>query len=154
MLTDGGIVFTSAGDEIKKFNIQDGMGITLARQAGLKTGIITSRVSDMVKRRAEELKYDVVIQRKTKKIAAYDEIKKQFGFSNEEICYIGDDLPDLPVLKKCGFSVTVKNGRNELKNQCDYITELTGGNGAVREVIELILKSQNKFDELIKKYEN
>lgn len=154
VLTDGKIIFTSAGTEIKEFNIQDGMAITLARMAGLKTGVITGRESKMVQRRAEELGYDFISQGNTKKLPRYEEIKKQFGFSNEEVCYIGDDLPDMPILKKVGFSVAVANARDELKAISDYTTEKSGGNGAVREVIDKILKAQGIFDKLVEKINN
>ncbi len=154
VLTDGKIIFTSDGAELKEFNIQDGMGITLARMAGLKTGIITGRESIMVQRRAEELKYDIISQGSFKKFARYEEIKKQFGLSDDEVCYIGDDLPDIPILKKAGFSVAVANARNELKKIAHYTTTLSGGEGAVREVIDLILKGQDKFNELIEEIEN
>ena len=154
VLTDGKIIFTSAGTEIKEFNIQDGMAITLARMAGLKTGVITGRESKMVQQRAEELGYDFISQGNTKKFSRYEEIKKQFGFSNEEVCYIGDDLPDMPILKKVGFSVAVANARDELKAISDYTTEKSGGNGAVREVIDKILKAQGIFDKLVEKINN
>jgi len=154
VLTDGKIIFTSDGTEIKEFNIQDGMGITLARMAGLKTGIITGRESKMVQRRAEELKYDVISQGSLKKLPRYEEIKKQFGLSNEEVCYIGDDLPDIPILKKVGFSVAVANAREELKSISDFTTTTFGGEGAVREVIDKILKTQGKLEKLIKEIEN
>ena len=146
VMTDGKIIFTSSGDEIKEFDIQDGMGITLARKAGLKTGIITGRTSDMVTRRAQELKYDVISQGNDDKLSRYEKIKSQFNLADEDICYIGDDLPDIPILKKVGFSVAVANARDELKQFCDYITERDGGHSAVREVIDKILLSQKKFE--------
>jgi len=144
VMTDGKLYFTSSGEEMKAFDIQDGMGITLARKAGLKTGIITGRISGMVSRRAAELKYDIVLQGDDDKLSQYEKIKVQFDFTDEEICYIGDDIPDIPVLKKVGFSVAVANARDELKQFCDYITERDGGHSAVREVIDKILLSQGK----------
>lgn len=152
VLTDGKVIFTNSGDELKAFDIQDGMGITLAKKAGLLTGIITGRESDVIQRRAEELKYDVIYQGSPEKLIPYENIKKQFGLSDEEICYIGDDLPDLTILRRAGFSVAVSNARDELKSMVDFITEKNGGNGAVREVVELILKSQGKYETLLKKY--
>lgn len=149
VMTDGQIIFTSSGEEIKAFDIQDGMGITLARKAGLKTGIITGRTSDMVRRRAKELHYDYVSQGNDDKHLKYDEVKKQFKLTDEEICYIGDDIPDIPVLKKSGFSVAVANARDEVKRYCDYITQSDGGHGAVREVIDKILISQQKLSKLL-----
>ena len=145
VMTDGKIYFTSSGDEIKAFDIQDGMGITLASKAGLKTGIITSRSSKMVERRAKELKYDVVLQGESDKLSQYEKIKSQFNYTDDEFCYIGDDIPDIPILKKVGFSVAVANARDELKQFCDYVTKRDGGHSAVREVIDKILMSQGKF---------
>lgn len=152
VLTDGKIIFSSDGIETKAFDIQDGMGITLARQAGLLTGIITGRESEIVKRRASELSYDVIFQGSSDKIRSYDKIKKQFDISDEEVCYVGDDLPDIPVMKNAGFAVAVANAREEVKKTADFVTECSGGCGAIREVVEKILKAQNKFDSLLKKY--
>ncbi len=149
VLTDGEIIYTSEGNEIKKFNVQDGMGITLARMAGLKTGIITGRISEMVKRRAEELKFDVVSQGSFNKLPQYEDIKDQFGFDDEEIAYIGDDILDMSILQRVGFSAAVANARDEVKAICDYVTVARGGQGAVREVIDKILIRQNKMDDLI-----
>lgn len=145
VLTDGKLYFTSSGDEIKAFDIQDGMGISLARKAGLKTGIITGRSSIMVSRRAEELKYDIVLQGDDNKLGQYEKIKSQFNLTDQQICYIGDDIPDIPVLQKVGFSVAVANARDELKQFCHYITKRDGGHSAVREVIDKILLVQGKI---------
>ncbi len=151
VLTDGEIIYSSEGEEIKKFNVQDGMGITLARMAGLKTGIITGRISEMVKRRAEELKFDVVSQGSFNKLPQYEQIKRQFDLADEEIAYIGDDILDMSILKKVGFSAAVANARDEVKAICDYVTVAKGGQGAVREVIDKILIRQDKLDVLIQK---
>ena len=149
VLTSGEIIYTAAGDEIKVFNIHDGMGITLARMAGLKTGIITGRMSEMVRRRAEELKFDAVVQGQVHKLAAYEDIREQFHLLDEAIAYIGDDLVDLCILKRVGFSVAVANARETVKETCDYVTEAAGGRGAVREVIDLILQGQGKLETLV-----
>ena len=117
--------------------------------AGLKTGVITGRVSEMVKRRAEELKFDIISQGNFNKLKPYEEICKQEKLDDEEIAYIGDDLLDLSILKRVGFSVAVANACDEVKAICDYVTIAEGGNGAVREVIEKILKRQEKFFDLI-----
>ena len=148
-LPSGDIIYSSSGEELKKFNIQDGMGITLARMAGLKTGIITSRVSEMVRRRAEELKIDIISQGNFDKLKPYQEIRDKVKLKDEEIAYIGDDLPDLCILQRVGFSAAVANARDEVKAVCDYVTIAEGGNGAVREIIEMILKRQEKFFNLI-----
>jgi 3-deoxy-D-manno-octulosonate 8-phosphate phosphatase (KDO 8-P phosphatase) len=149
VLTNGEIIYSAAGDELKLFNVQDGMGITLARMAGLKTGIITGRYSELVKRRADELKFDILSQGSFDKLPEYERIKLQENISDEEIAYIGDDILDMTILKKVGFSVAVANARDEVKAVCDYVTVAAGGKGAVREVIDLILKRQDKFFPLI-----
>ncbi|MBN1407287.1 MAG: HAD-IIIA family hydrolase [Calditrichaceae bacterium] len=149
VLTSGDIIYSSSGEELKRFNIQDGMGITLARKAGLKTGIITSRESAMVKWRAEELKIDIISQGNSDKLKPYEQIRNQEGLKDEEIAYIGDDLPDLCILKRVGFSAAVANARDEVKAVCDYVTIAEGGHGAVREIVEMILKRQEKFFNLI-----
>lgn len=151
VLTKGEIIYTSSGDEIKMFNVQDGMGVTLARMAGLKTGIITGRMSELVKRRAEELNFDVIAQGNFNKLPDYEKIKEQLQLTNEEIAYIGDDILDISILKRVGFSAAVANARDEVKAACDYVTIAEGGMGAVREVIDLILKRQDRFYSIIEK---
>jgi len=154
ILTNGEITYTSSGEEIKKFNIQDGMGITLARMAGLKTGIITGRMSEMVRRRAHELKFDIVSQGSFNKLPEYEKIKRESGLANEEIAYIGDDVLDMSILKRVGFSATAANARDEGKAICDYVSIAEGGKGAVRDIIDKILKRQDKLDTLIEKLSN
>jgi 3-deoxy-D-manno-octulosonate 8-phosphate phosphatase (KDO 8-P phosphatase) len=143
VLTDGSIILGSNGFEMKIFNVQDGAGVTMARKAGLKVGIITGRESEAVTRRAAELKMDVVSQGHFYKIGEYDRIKNELGFTDTEIAYIGDDVLDLAILRKAGFSVAPQNARAEVKAEVDYVTRVSGGQGAVRELIELILKTQN-----------
>ncbi len=149
VLTSGKIIYNSAGEEIKEFHVQDGMGITLARLGGLKTGIITGRISEMVKKRAEELKFDVVSQGSFNKLPEYKKIKDELGYEDEEIAYIGDDVLDLSILKRVGFSATVANARDEVKAICDYVSIAPGGDGAVREIVDKILKRQGKLDDII-----
>ncbi len=151
VLTAGEIIYASSGDELKMFNVQDGMGITLARMAGLKTGILTGRKSELVQRRAEELQFDIISQGNFNKLPEYEKIKQQLGLDDVQICYIGDDILDMPILKRVGFSVAVANARDEVKAICDYVTIARGGHGAVREVIDKILKGQNKLHALIEK---
>ena len=150
VMTGGEIIYTSTGEEFKVFNIHDGMGVAMARMAGLKTGIITGRMSEMVRRRAEELKFDAVVQGQVHKLAAYEKILEKFGLLDDEIAYIGDDLVDLCILERVGFSVAVADAREAVKVTCDYVTAAAGGRGAVREVIDLILKGQGKFDEMVR----
>lgn len=146
VLTDGGIILGSNGIELKVFNVQDGAGVTMARRAGLKVGILTGRESEAVTRRAEELRFDVVSQGHFNKLSEYDRIKIQLNLNDAEIAYIGDDILDLSVLKQVGFSVAVANARPEVKPVVDYVTTADGGHGAVRETIDLILKTQNKWE--------
>jgi 3-deoxy-D-manno-octulosonate 8-phosphate phosphatase (KDO 8-P phosphatase) len=149
VLCSGDILYLDTGAEIKVFDVTDGMGITLAHMAGLKTGIITSRESPVITRRAKELKIEIISQGNLSKGKPYKEIKNNFALSDEEICYVGDDLLDLPILNQVGFSVAVANAREEVKAACDYITVSRGGKGAIREVIDLILKRQGKFDKIL-----
>ncbi|MBN2425288.1 MAG: HAD-IIIA family hydrolase [Calditrichaceae bacterium] len=151
VLTSGKIIYNSDGQEIKEFNVQDGMAITLARMAGLKTGIITGRISEMVKRRAEELQFDIVSQGSFDKLPEYEKIKKELKLKDEEIVYIGDDILDISILKRVGFSACVANARDEVKAICDYVCTAKGGDGGVREIIDIILKRQDKLDTLIEK---
>jgi len=151
VLTDGGIILGTQGIEVKIFNVQDGAGITMARRVGLKVGILTGRTSEAVSRRAEELHFDIVSQGHFNKLNAYTQIKKQTRLADEEIAYIGDDILDLPVLRQVGYSVAVNNARSEVKQAVDYITSASGGKGAVREVIDLILKAQNKWQLALEK---
>jgi len=149
VLTRGDITFTSSDEEVKVFNVQDGMGITLARMAGLKTGIITGRKSPMVERRVRELKIDALQMGEFHKLEPFEQVRKDFGLEYEEICYIGDDILDMSILKRVGFSVAVANARDEVKAICDYVTIKSGGQGAVREVIDKILEHQKKLHSII-----
>ncbi|MCP4726252.1 MAG: HAD-IIIA family hydrolase [bacterium] len=152
VLTNGSIVLDFKGREVKFFNVQDGLGIYLARRSGLIVGIITGRESHVVKHRAGELNMDFLSQGAKNKLRPLEEFKKSFNVSDDEICFVGDDLLDMPIMVRCGFPVSVKNGRDEIKEISDYVTEAEGGLGAVREAIELILKSQGKWDDIILRY--
>lgn len=146
VLTDGGIILGNQDLELKIFNVQDGAGITLARRAGLKVGIITGRSSVAVTRRAQELQFDVISQGHFHKLTAYQQLKTELAFEDAEVAYIGDDILDLGILRVVGFSVAVANARPEVKAEVAYITQQAGGHGAVREVIDLILKTQDLWD--------
>jgi 3-deoxy-D-manno-octulosonate 8-phosphate phosphatase (KDO 8-P phosphatase) len=150
VMTDGGLFYGNQGEEIIKFNIQDGFGIRMARLAGLKTGLITGRHSEAVSRRARELKIDMVIQGVYHKLPAYLEILKSTGYTDNDVCYIGDDLLDLDIMERAGLAVAPSDGRNEIRQIADFITEEPGGRGAVRKVIETVIKGQGKWDEVIK----
>lgn len=155
VLTDGRIWLQSWPDgtahEIKGFSAYDGAGLKMARSVGLRTGLITGRDSPATARRAREAEIEFVYQGRAEKIHAYEEILQKTGLRDEEVCFIGDDLPDLPLLSRVGFAVAVANAVPEIKKAAHYVTRAQGGNGAVREVIELILKAQGKWDEAIRK---
>jgi len=152
VLTDGHVWLLSRRDgtasEIKGFSAYDGAGLKLARAAGLRTGLITGRNSTAVSQRARECEIEFVYQGRATKTGAYEEILQATGASEQEVAYVGDDLPDLPLLKRVGLAVAVANAAPEVKRAAHYITTRAGGDGAVREVIELIVKAQGKWAEL------
>lgn len=152
VLTDGSIILGESNHELKIFNIKDGLGIKLAQEGGIEIGIISGRSSETVKRRSDELDIKILHQEQTDKLKAYEQIKTDLGLTDDQIAFIGDDLNDLKVLQKAGLSCTVNDACDEVKAQVDYVARCPGGKGAVREVIELILKSQGKWEAVIQKY--
>lgn len=152
VLTDGRIIYTNTGDEVKSFDVKDGFGIRLAHRAGIKTAILTGRSSQLVLKRAEELEIEEVYQNAFVKAEVYKKILANSGLQHEEIAYIGDDIVDLPVMKQVGLSVAVPEAMEEVKQQADYITNKSAGKGAVREIIEIILKTQNLWEEATQRY--
>ncbi len=155
VLTRGDVYLQSQADgtalELKAFNAHDGAGLTLMRVMGLRTGVITGRESAAMKRRAKETGMEFVYEKSAEKIPAYEEIVTRAGLREEAIAYVGDDLPDLPVLARVGLAVAVGNAVPEVKRAAHYVTQARGGEGAVREVVELILKAQGKWDAAITK---
>jgi 3-deoxy-D-manno-octulosonate 8-phosphate phosphatase (KDO 8-P phosphatase) len=135
--------------EMKMFNAHDGAGVKLASIMGLRTGLITGRDSPATARRAREMSMEFVIQGQPKKLEAYKAILTRAGVTDEEVAYIGDDLPDLPLLGRAGLAVAVADAVVEVKRAAHYITTVRGGEGAVREVVELILKAQGKWKKAI-----
>ena len=154
VLTDGRIIYGDAGDELKCFDVQDGFGIYLLSKVGIRTVLITAKKSAVVRRRAKESRVAKVYQGAIDKLKAYEKVKRKFRVKDEEVCFIGDDLLDLPVLVRAGFSVAVPNAVEDLKSRSHYITQRKGGRGAVREVIDLILKGQGKYETLVAHYTN
>ncbi|WP_028950257.1 KdsC family phosphatase [Sulfurihydrogenibium subterraneum] len=154
VLTDGKIIYDSEGREIKNFCVKDGIGIHMLHLSGIKTAIITGRNSEIVNKRAVELGITEVFQNSSNKLQHYKYIKEKYSLQDEEILYMGDDIVDIPVLKRVGFPATVPSAPEEVKKLCIYITKQEGGNGAVREVIDLVLKIQGKYKDIIKKYCN
>lgn len=153
VLTDGGIIFDNEGIESKRFHIRDGLGIKLWQRAGGRFGIVTGRNSHVVSLRASELGVDLVRQGTEQKLAAVREIAGNLGLSLEQVCYLGDDLPDLAAVKAVGLGVAVADGAAEVRAAAKYVTTLAGGQGAVREVIELILNAQRRWDDVIQQYQ-
>lgn len=149
VLTDGSLLLGCNDLEMKSFNIQDGFGIKVAQRAGLKFSIITGRTSEVVSRRADELGIRALYQGVPNKMKAFNEIKVIYDLGNDEIAYIGDDLIDLPVMNRCGLSIAVSNAREDVKERADYVTRAAGGQGAVREVIDMLLKKQDKWNTIL-----
>lgn len=152
VLTDGRLIIHADGSESKFFNTLDGHGIRMWGRAGLKTALLSGRVSESVERRSEQLEIDYCIQNAHDKMPVLYKLFEQSGLSAEQTAYIGDDLPDLPLIKYVGFGVAVANAVDEVKQSADYVTKRTGGSGAVREVIELILKSSGRWNSLVERY--
>jgi len=146
VMTDGGIVYSEQGEEVKVFNVRDGLGIKMLIREGIKVAIISGRKSKAVDCRAEELGIIDVYQGVTDKVAVFEEILKKSKIRPDQVGFIGDDLVDLPLLSNVGFSVAVSDAVDEVKENVDYVTKQRGGNGAVREVCELLLKAQGKWE--------
>ncbi|HEX4131413.1 MAG TPA: HAD hydrolase family protein [Pirellulales bacterium] len=152
VLTEGSIIFDNEGIELKRFHIRDGLGIKLWRRAGGKFGIVTGRNSHIVNLRAAELGIGIVRQGTEDKLAAAKEIMGQLELRPEQICYIGDDLPDLAAIQFAGVGVAVADACTEVRDAADYVTKAAGGRGAVRETVEWILKAQRRWTDLIQPY--
>ena len=142
VLTDGSIIYAENGTEIKAFHVRDGSGLKLWERAGKKSGIITGRTSALVARRAAELGMAVIVQGAADKLREFRRILAEDKLRPEEVCFVGDDLPDVPVLRKCGLAVAVADACAEVRELAHYVSRCPGGRGAVREVIELILRVQ------------
>jgi len=141
-LTDGGMYYTENGDEIKKFSALDGKGLSMLRELGIKIGIITGEDRKLVERRSQKLKMDVLKMGIQNKLPVVEAIAKEYQISMENICYVGDDLADIPVIQAVGFGCSVANGREEVKAAAKYITKNSGGNGAIREITDMIVKAK------------
>ena len=152
VLTDGSIAVGDNGELFKTFNVRDGLGITLAQKYGIKTAIITGRESKMLAYRAKELKISSFYQNKKDKIPAYKELLAKYELTPEEVAYIGDDLFDLAVMKSVGFPATVADATEEAKAVSILISDFAGGKGAVRQIIEFILKAQGKWQTILENY--
>lgn len=152
VLTDGTIILSDSGDEVKHFHVQDGMGITLAQAAGLRVGILTGRSSKVVERRAKELKIEDVVQGSGNKGQDLDVLLAKYSISCDEIAYIGDDIPDLPVMRRVSMPIAVANARPEVKEACIHVTTERGGNGAVREAIDWLLELRGQKHDIYEQF--
>jgi len=143
VLTDGSIIYDSEGRELKAFNVKDGLGLVLLRKLGIKLAIITGRRSSIVEKRAKELGIDFVYQGVFNKLDVFEELKAVLNIDNDKIAYMGDDYPDLPVMMSVKFPITTPSAPKIVKDIAVYTTINEGGNGAVREVVEIILDENN-----------
>lgn len=153
VMTDGGIIYDGNGLETKVFNVKDGHGIKMLQRYGIEVGIITGRSSKVVDIRARELGIDLVYQGTLKKLDAYDDIKTKTGLSDEQIAYMGDDVIDVPVMKRVGFAAAPSDALIEAINSAHYVAKHSGGRGAVREVCDMILKGAGFWNEIVARYE-
>jgi 3-deoxy-D-manno-octulosonate 8-phosphate phosphatase (KDO 8-P phosphatase) len=153
VLTDGRIIYDSKGRDSKFFDVHDGLGVYLLSKAGIKTVLITAKGSAAIKPRARDMRVAEVFSDVSPKSAMLGKLTKKYNVLADEVCFVGDDLVDLGLIKLVGFSVAVANASPEIKAAASYITVKYGGRGAVREVAELILKSQGKWEDIIKFYE-
>jgi 3-deoxy-D-manno-octulosonate 8-phosphate phosphatase (KDO 8-P phosphatase) len=154
-MTDGSVTLLSQPDgtalEIKTFDAHDGQGLTLAHTAGLRTGCITGRESSALLRRANEMKMDFVYMKQALKMPAYEDILTKTGARDREVAFVGDDLPDIPLLRRAGLAIAVGNAVPEVKAVAHYTTKSLAGHGAIREAVELILRSKGIWEDMIDK---
>jgi len=150
VMTDGGITYDNQGVETKTFHVRDGMAIKLWQRTGHNFGVITARSSHIVKLRMDELGVEVVRQGSKDKLSAAKEIMNELGLELESVCYIGDDLTDLELIQSVGLGASVSDGAEEVRKAAHWVSKSPGGKGAIRELVETVLKSQNRWQELIK----
>lgn len=154
-LTDGSVALLSQPDgtalEIKTFDAHDGQGLTLAQTAGLRTGCITGRESAALLRRAQEMKMEFIYMKQPVKTPAYEDILRKAGVAEAAVAYVGDDLPDIPLMRRVGLAIAVGDAVPEVKKAAHYTTKAVAGHGAVREAVELVLKSKGLWSSMIEK---
>jgi 3-deoxy-D-manno-octulosonate 8-phosphate phosphatase (KDO 8-P phosphatase) len=153
VMTDGA-VYMGGGVEMKRFNIRDGLGLKFLQGQGIRVGWISRRPSPATQQRADDLKIDFVVQHQGGKIEGVEAILRQTSLKWGDICYVGDDVVDLAVLDRAGLAVAPGDGVAEAKAAADYVTKAGGGNGAIREIVEMILKAQNKWKRVVSEYAN
>jgi 3-deoxy-D-manno-octulosonate 8-phosphate phosphatase (KDO 8-P phosphatase) len=152
VLTDGKITYTNSGDEIKAFNVKDGQIIKHLKEAGIIVGAITGRSSELVKRRCAELKLDFCFQGAHDKPVIFDQVCEQYGLQKNQVAYIGDDIIDLGILSQCGLAVAPADAMSYVIDHVDLVSQKKGGEGVVREVGDLILRSQERLDGIVNSY--
>jgi 3-deoxy-D-manno-octulosonate 8-phosphate phosphatase (KDO 8-P phosphatase) len=153
VITDG-TVYMGGGVEMKRFHIRDGLGLKFLQRHGIKVGWVSRRPSSATQQRADDLKVDFLVQHQGGKIEGVESILRQTGLNWADVCYVGDDIVDIGVIKRVGLGVAVGDGVAEAKAAADYVTRAHGGDGAIREMVEMILKAQNKWKFVISEYAN
>src|SRR3954468_11642221 len=153
VMTDG-TVYMGGGIEMKKFNIRDGLGLKFLQLHGIKVGWVSRRPSSATQQRADDLKIDFLVQHNGGKIEGVEGILSQTGMDWTDVCFVGDDVVDIAVLDRVGLGVAVGDGVPEAKAAADYVTRAPGGNGAIREIVEMILKAQQKWKLVVSEYAN
>lgn len=152
VLTDGRITPSASGDESKSFHTHDGHGLVMLHRAGLRSGIISGRTSRLVEMRAKDLGMTYVRQGALDKISVFESLLNEAAIEPASVAYVGDDVVDIPLMRRAGLAVAVSDATPDTREAAHYVTRLAGGHGAVREVCELILKAQGRWDELMKRY--
>jgi len=152
VLTDGGIILDETAKKIYRFDVHDGSGINYWHRSGHQAAIITGRASNAVTIRAEQLGIKLVYQNAKRKLDAYRQCLTDAHFAPHQVCYVGDDLPDLPVMRNCGYPIAVANAVAQVKAVAAYTTQATGGHGAVREIVEHLLKAKQRWQEILDTY--
>lgn len=152
VMTDGRIIYDNDGLESKAFDVKDGHGLKLLQRSGIRVGIITGRNSQVVEKRAEELQIDILYQGAKDKMAPFRQILEEHQLDPSEVAYVGDDLVDLPILRRVGFAVAVADAVEDVKPFVHYVSRNRGGRGAVREVCDLLLKKTGRWESVTSRY--
>lgn len=151
VLTAGEIIYSDSGEQLKIFNVKDGLGIRLLKEAGIRVGIVTGRSGRALRHRCDNLGIDLIFDGTQDKALVLPEIEQTTGIAADRTAFIGDDLPDLPIMKRVGLAIAVADAHPQVRSAAHFVTQAGGGRGAVREASEMILKSQQRWDELVEK---
>ena len=151
-MTSGVIYYSSNGSEMRGFHVQDGLGLKLLRQSGIAVAVISAKNSDSIRKRLADLKIEHIYLGQENKLPAYEELKQKLNLQDDQIAYMGDDLPDLPLMRRAGFAISVPNASDIMHQHADYICNRKAGKGAVREACEVIMHAQGKLDLMIQTY--